>query len=198
MSRKKIPHNGIFHYLNSTFNFRMALVYKIQEFLKRKFDKKKINLKDFARKSAIPYSTVINITKGFRLNTDISNILKIANYFRCSIDEVIGRNDYITLPNTRDLVFHEITSEEIITNIKNFLENEVKKQNLNLYKLSTEIGFSNNSLHSFVNKREQKTLDSRIAVALADYFQVSLDEMVGRIKPNTSDNDEPSQQHTNE
>ncbi len=176
----------------------MALVYKIQEFLKRKFDKKKINLKDFARKSAIPYSTVINITKGFRLNTDISNILKIANYFRCSIDEVIGRNDYITLPNTRDLVFHEITSEEIITNIKNFLENEVKKQNLNLYKLSTEIGFSNNSLHSFVNKREQKTLDSRIAVALADYFQVSLDEMVGRIKPNTSDNDEPSQQHTNE
>ncbi|OZG31648.1 hypothetical protein [Rickettsia endosymbiont of Culicoides newsteadi] len=62
-----------------------------------------------------------------------------------------------------------------------------------MYTLSTEIGFSNNSLHSFVNKREQKTLDSRIAVALADYFQVSVDEMIGRIKPATSD-DESSQQ----
>ncbi|WP_341750727.1 helix-turn-helix transcriptional regulator [Candidatus Tisiphia endosymbiont of Sialis lutaria] len=177
----------------------MALVYKIQEFLKRKFGKKKINLKDFSRKSSIPYTTVTDITKGYKLNPDISNILKIANYFRCSIDEVIGRNDYTTLPNIRNLAFHEITSEEIITNIRKFLENKVKKQNLDLYKLSIDIGFGIKLLHKFVNvNREQKTLYSEIIVALADYFQMSLDEMVGRIKPNTSDNDEPSQQHTNE
>ncbi|WP_367364649.1 helix-turn-helix domain-containing protein [Candidatus Tisiphia endosymbiont of Nedyus quadrimaculatus] len=176
----------------------MALVYKIQEFLKRKFDELNLERKGFARNSGIPYSTVINITKGHKLNTDISNILKIANYFRCSIDEVIGRNDYITLPNTKNLVFHEITLEEIITNIKRFLENKVKKQNLNLYKLSMDIGFSSNPLHSFVNgKREQKTLNSQIIVALADYFQISLDEMVGRIKPTTADNDEVSQQNSN-
>ncbi|WP_341757474.1 helix-turn-helix transcriptional regulator [Candidatus Tisiphia endosymbiont of Ditula angustiorana] len=176
----------------------MALVYKIQEFLKRKFDELNLKRTDFAKNSGISYPTVIDITKGYKLNPDISTILKIANYFRCSLDEVIGRNDYTILPNTRNLAFHEITSEEIITNIRRFLENKVTKQNLNLYKLSIDIGFSIKPLHRFVNvNREQKTFNSQIAVALADYFQISLDEMVGRIKPTTSDNNEPSQQNSN-
>ena len=96
----------------------MALVYKIQEFLKKKFDELNLKRKGFARNSDIPYPTVIDITKGLKLNPTINTMLKIANYFRCSIDEVIGRNYYIILPNTRNLVFHEITAEEIITNIK--------------------------------------------------------------------------------
>ncbi|MCC8416967.1 MAG: helix-turn-helix domain-containing protein [Rickettsia endosymbiont of Bryobia graminum] len=143
----------------------------------------KLKRKEFSRNSGIPYSTVIDITKGLKLNPTINNILKIANYFKCSIDEVIGRNEYITSPN------NEITSEEIIANIKKFLKDKVIEQNINLYKLSQIIGFSNNSLHSFVNSnRGQKTLNSQIVVALADYFQVSLDEMVGRVAP-TKDTD---------
>ncbi|MDD9335198.1 MAG: helix-turn-helix transcriptional regulator [Rickettsiaceae bacterium] len=194
--QEKYATNAYF-YLNSTFDVKMALVYKIQEFLKKKFDELNLKRKGFARNSGIPYPTVIDITKGLKLNPTINTMLKIANYFRCSIDEVIGRNDYIILPNTRNLVFHEITAEEIITNIKRFLENEVQKQNLNLYTLSIEIGFSSGSLHRFVNgKRKQKTLDSQIAVALADHFQISLDEMIGRIA-STKDTDKSSEQSSN-
>ncbi|WP_367364117.1 helix-turn-helix domain-containing protein [Candidatus Tisiphia endosymbiont of Nedyus quadrimaculatus] len=175
----------------------MALVHKIQEFLKKKFDELNLKRKEFSRKSGIPYSTVIDITKGLKLNPSINSILKIANYFRCPIDEVIGRNKYITLHSSKDFEFHEITLDEVTANIKHFLKNKVSNQNINLYKLSIDIGFSNNSLHSFVNSnREQKTLNNQIIVALADHFQISIDEMVGRIKPTTADNDEASQQNS--
>ncbi|MFU7503356.1 MAG: helix-turn-helix domain-containing protein, partial [Candidatus Tisiphia sp.] len=177
----------------------MALVHQIQEFLKKKFDELKLTRKDFAEQSGIPYSTVTNIMQCLKANPTISNILKIADYFKCSMDEVVGRNEYISLPNIESLEFYKITSSDITSNIKKFLIDKVKKQNLNLYKLGMTIGFSNNSLHSFVNSnREQKTLNSQIVVALADYFEISLDEMVGRIKPTTSSsNDKLSQQNSN-
>ena len=167
----------------------MALVHQIQEFLKKKFDELKLTRKDFAEQSGIPYSTVTNIMQGLKANPTISNILKIADYFKCSMDEVVGRNEYISLPNIESLEFYKITSSDITSNIKKFLIDKVKKQNLNLYKLGMTIGFSNNSLHSFVNSnREQKTLNSQIVVALADYFEISLDQMIGRIAP-TKDTD---------
>ncbi|MFU7500297.1 MAG: helix-turn-helix domain-containing protein [Candidatus Tisiphia sp.] len=60
---------------------------------------------------------------------------------------------------------------------------------MNLHNLARNIGFSNNSLSGFINSnRGQKTLNSQIVVALADYFQVSIDEMIGRIKPTTAVN----------
>ncbi|MCC8483059.1 MAG: helix-turn-helix transcriptional regulator [Rickettsia endosymbiont of Labidopullus appendiculatus] len=172
----------------------MTLVKEIQNFLRSKFEELKLTRKIFSRESGIPYNTITSILNGLSSSTQMYNILKIANYFNCSIDEVVGRSQYISLPNTENPEFCKIIPSDIISNIKKFLIDKAKKQNLNLYKLSMDIGFGNNSLNSFVNgKRKQETLDSRIAVALADYFQVSVDEMIGRIKPATSD-DESSQQ----
>lgn len=167
----------------------MALVYKIQEFLKKKFNELNLKRKDFSRNSGIPYPTVVDITKGVKLNPSISNILKIANYFRCPTDEVIGRDQYITLHSSKGFEFNKITSDVVIDNLKQFLKNKVKNHNINLHNLSIDIGFSYNALNSFVNgNRGQKTLNSQIVVALANYFQVSLDEMIGRVKPTTAVN----------
>ncbi|MCC8372348.1 MAG: helix-turn-helix transcriptional regulator [Rickettsia endosymbiont of Pseudomimeciton antennatum] len=173
----------------------MTLVKEIQKFLRLKFEELKLTRKTFSKESGIPYNNITSILNGLSSSTQMYNILKIANYFKCSMDEVVGRNQYISLPNTKSLEFYEIIPSDITSNIKRFLIDKAKKQNLNLYKLSMDIGFGNNSLNNFVNgKRKQKTFNSQIAVALADYFQVSLDEMVGRIKPATSDNNESSQQ----
>ncbi len=171
----------------------MTLVKKIQQFLESKFEELKLTRKELSKQSGISYNNITSIMNGLSSTTQMYNILKIADYFNCSMDEVVGRNQYLSLPNTESPEFCKITPSDIISNIKKFLIDKAEKQNLNLYKLSIEIGFSNNSLHSFVNgKREQKTFNSQIAVALADYFQVSVDEMVGRIKPATSDNDKLS------
>ncbi|WP_250311829.1 helix-turn-helix domain-containing protein [Rickettsia endosymbiont of Oedothorax gibbosus] len=174
----------------------MALVYKIQEFLEKKFNELKLKRKDFVEQSGIPYSTITHIMKGLILNPTINHILKIANYFNCSLDEVIGRTQYALPIHTKN--FRTISSNDISNNLKKYIKDKVKKQNINLYTLGRDIGFSNNSLRGFNDNREQKIFNSQIIIALADYFQVSLDEMVGRVDPAISDNDEPSQQHTNE
>ncbi|WP_425363595.1 helix-turn-helix domain-containing protein [Candidatus Tisiphia endosymbiont of Hybos culiciformis] len=168
----------------------MALVYKIQEFLEKKFSELKLTRKDFVEQSGIPYSTVTHIIKGLIINPTINHIFKIASYFNCSLDEVIGRTQYVS-PVHRN--FRTISSNDISDNLKKYVEDKAKSQNINLYTLGRDIGFSNNSLRGFIKgTREQKTFNSQIIIALADYFQISLDEMVGRIKPATSDNDKLS------
>ncbi|WP_425362571.1 helix-turn-helix transcriptional regulator [Candidatus Tisiphia endosymbiont of Hybos culiciformis] len=169
----------------------MTLVKEIKQFLKSKFKELKLTRKDFSEQSGIPYNSITNIMNELKSSPKMYNIFKIAHYFKCSMDEVVGRNQYVSLPNTKSPEFFEIIPTDITFNIKKFLIDKTKEHNLNLYKLGMDIGFSSGSLHSFVNK-EQKTLNSQIVVALADYFQVSLDEIIGRIKPTTSDNDKPS------
>lgn len=51
-----------------------------------------LNRKQFAEKSGIPYTTVIGWTKLNRL-PDYSALLKLADYFNCSVDFLVGRQD---------------------------------------------------------------------------------------------------------
>ncbi len=53
---------------------------------------KHLNRKQFAEKSGIPYTTIIGWTKLNRL-PDFSALIKIADFFHCSIDFLVGRQD---------------------------------------------------------------------------------------------------------
>ncbi|WP_425364115.1 helix-turn-helix domain-containing protein [Candidatus Tisiphia endosymbiont of Hybos culiciformis] len=163
----------------------MALVYKIQEFLKKKFDELKLERKDLVQKTNISYPTICKIMNLSLPNPEIGTILKIANYFKCSMDEVVGRNEYVTQDKYE---FIDISLSNITSNLRNFINNKLQEQNLNPYKLGRYIGFSENPIQGFVKKNSvQKKLRSEVAVALADYFQISLDEMIGRIDPADDD-----------
>jgi transcriptional regulator with XRE-family HTH domain len=160
----------------------MTLVKNIQKFLKLKFEVLKLKRKDFSEDSGIPYGNITSIMNQLRSNPQMHIILKIANYFECSIDEVVGRSGYLSLSQVKE-ISKDLSASDINNNLKDFLKGKVATQNINIYTLGKEIGF-NHSINSFINgKRAQKTLSSQIVVALADHFQVSLDEMVGRIKP---------------
>ncbi|WP_375319181.1 helix-turn-helix domain-containing protein [Candidatus Tisiphia endosymbiont of Oplodontha viridula] len=164
----------------------------IKKFLKLKLKNRKLKRKDFVQGSGIPSSTLGNITKSEHYSPTLRSIIIIADYFECSIDEVVGRNIYNSL-NTENYIFQIVDSERIGINLKNFLTEKVKKLNLNSYKLSRELGFNEHIIHDFIKEDSlQQTLGSAVTIALADYFQVSVDEMIGRIKPTTSENDEAS------
>lgn len=171
----------------------MALVHQIQIFLKQKLKDNNLKRKTFAQESNILYQTVCNIINCIRANPELETILKIANYFKCSMNEVIGRNEYVSI-NQKDCNFQIISSEDINTNLRQFLNKKLKEKNINPYQLGITIGFGQDVIPKFLKESNptKKILTSIVAVALADYFQVSLDEMVGRIKPTTSDNNEPS------
>lgn len=51
-----------------------------------------LNRKQFAEKSGIPYTTVIGWTKLNRL-PDYTAMIRIADFFKCSIDYLVGRQD---------------------------------------------------------------------------------------------------------
>ena len=53
---------------------------------------KGLNRKQFAESSGIPYTTIIGWTKLNRL-PDYSALIKIADFFQCSIDYLVGRQD---------------------------------------------------------------------------------------------------------
>lgn len=76
----------------------MTLVKEIQKFLGLKFEILKLKRRDFSEGSGIPYNNIItSVMNGLRSNPQMHTILKIANYFDCSIDEVVGRSEHIPL-----------------------------------------------------------------------------------------------------
>ena len=58
-----------------------------------------LNRKQFAEQSGIPYTTVIGWTKLNRL-PDYTALIKIADFFQCSIDYLAGRQDDFGNPHS--------------------------------------------------------------------------------------------------
>lgn len=126
----------------------MALVHQIQIFLKQKLKDNNLKRKTFAQKSNILYKTVCNIINSVRSNPELDTILKIANYFKCSMDEVIGKNENSSV-NQKDYNFQIISSEDINTNLRHFLNKKLKEKNINPYQLGITIGFSQEVIPKF-------------------------------------------------
>lgn len=95
-----------------------------------------LNRKQFSEKSGIPYTTVIGWTKLNRL-PDYTALIKIADFFNCSIDYLAGRqDDYgslyspVEVSQTEQILlknFRKLNSENrelIIKLTKNLIKNE--------------------------------------------------------------------------
>ncbi|WP_250310540.1 helix-turn-helix domain-containing protein [Rickettsia endosymbiont of Oedothorax gibbosus] len=164
----------------------MAIVHLIQKFLKRKLLENRLTKREFSRQSGVPYNTLFQILHALRSNTNLATIIKIANYFSCSIDEVVGRKKYISKNNYNN---NDIILSNYNFKLRNFIVYKIKEQNLNPYQLSKYLGFSETVIWQFINDDKiTRTLNSSVILALADYFQVSIDEMIGRVKPTTTVN----------
>lgn len=72
----------------------MALATKVKEFLEEKLRQEKIDRKYLAEVTDVPYTTISRIMRAEvsrEFNPEIETILKIARYFKCTMDEVIKR-----------------------------------------------------------------------------------------------------------
>ena len=153
--------------------------------LKKKLIKEHLTRKIIAIESGISYSKICDLVIAKYTSPELKTLLEIANYFNCAIDEIIGRNHYIK----NKQIFYKISAQDMIVNLKQFLIKKIKENNLNSYTLSKNTSLSNNAIRYFLKESNtNKTLGSAVTVALADYFQVSLDEMIGRVEPTTAVN----------
>ena len=112
------------------------------------------------------------------LGPDFKNILKIADYFNCTIEEVLKRKNNLS----GNIGITTLSLDEINSNLKNFIKEKLTSLSLNPYELSKNCGFSSDAIRHFIRQNNsQKTLGIAITVAIADYFKVSIDEMIGRV-----------------
>ncbi len=172
----------------------MTLVNNIQIFLIGKLKEYNLKRKDFAKKIGISYTAVNQLINAQRLNPDIATILKIAKCCNCTIDKVIGRKikkDSNKVRNnapaeSEKYKFNDISLEEALLNLKNFINKKLKEENLKPKELSRKIGFSESPIVEFINNTT-KSLSTEVILALANYFKVSIDEMIGRIPPSNQE-----------
>lgn len=162
-------------------NNSMHTVPQIRKFLEKKFKIYNLTRNTFAEKSNIPYRNISYILTGNRKNISLTTIIKIASYFNCSIDEVVGRENYIS--NTHYKYYDSNTVlDNYNKNLQQFLYTKIQEHKLNPYKLSQILGFNDNAIARFINDHtNKKTLTTPIIVTIADYFDVLIDNMIGRL-----------------
>ncbi|HJD66860.1 MAG TPA: helix-turn-helix domain-containing protein [Rickettsia endosymbiont of Bembidion nr. Transversale] len=157
----------------------MDVANNIKIFLTDKLHQFKINRKKFAGLVGISYHTICQIFHN-RTNPSIITIIKIANYFNCSIDEIIGRKNFIS-QNEYKTIDVVLGSWNIY--LKDFIKEKLNSDNINPYKFSENIGFDHETIVKFINDTSPtRTLNTTIIVAISDYFNISIDKMLGRIK----------------
>lgn len=113
-------------------------------------------------------------------NPDFMTIVKIADYFSCSIDQIIGRRGFKPEIN-RTVHFNNLDLHYIHNNLYTFLKEKVVQYNISTYFLSKNIGFSKTTIHCFLKANSpNKMLSTDAIIAIADYFNVSVDYIIGR------------------
>lgn len=84
-------------------------------------DERNLNRKQFAEQSGIPYTTVIGWTNLNRL-PDYSALLKISDFFQCSVDYLVGRQNYYDYtPPTNSLSKQE---QKLLINYRKLSQND--------------------------------------------------------------------------
>ncbi|MFP3011951.1 MAG: helix-turn-helix transcriptional regulator [Rickettsia sp.] len=152
-------------------NIKIFLTYKLHQF--------KINRKNFAGLVGISYHTICQIFHN-RTNPSIITIIRIANYFNCSIDEIIGRKNFISHNEYKTI---DVVLDSWNIYLKDFIKEKLNSDNINPYKFSENIGFDHETIVKFINDTSPtRTLNTAIIVAISDYFNISIDQMLGRIK----------------
>lgn len=125
-----------------------------------------LSVKEFSEKIGIYESTVYNYMRGSR-QPNLKLLIKIADYFSCSADYLLGRvSEYGEVAYRACPPF----PQQLAFLIKYF--------GINKYRLCKEVPITHSVIYAWQNGQSVPTLD--YAVKLADYFHCSVDFIVGR------------------
>ncbi|WP_341756400.1 MULTISPECIES: helix-turn-helix transcriptional regulator [unclassified Candidatus Tisiphia] len=150
----------------------------IKDFLAEELKKRGLKVSELAEHAGIPQTTMRGMLENRR--PEIKNIIKLANYFDCSIDKMLGREEFVSSEKQQ---YAQLSPEELSANLKSFINKELVKNNLTQYELGSKIGRSDDAVRPFLREGDnnQKMLTTETVVAVADYFKVSIDGVLGRV-----------------
>lgn len=153
-------------------------VLNIRNFLQTKFNKTKLKRTEFANKSGVPYRKLCHILNCTRKNVNIETIIKIANYFDCSIEQVLGLDNANYNKKYTDI---NVVLENFNKNLQQFIKEKISEKNINPYTLSKEIGFNENVVKRYIDDETHNiTLSVPVIIGLSHYFNITIDKMIKR------------------
>ncbi|MFP3013061.1 MAG: helix-turn-helix domain-containing protein [Rickettsia sp.] len=157
----------------------MDISLRLQKFLSQKIKISKIQPKDLMIGTSLSRSTISKLLSAVLLNPNIITVVKIATFFECDIDEVLGRKKFIHHDKIQPYV--PLTLNDIKSNLTSFLEIKLHQYNMTEYILEKNCRLGSSTITHFINTNNNRMLSTKVIVKLADYFQISIDEMIGRI-----------------
>ena len=141
----------------------------MDKFLKRLYELKTDNItfEELSIELGINKSTIYSWTSKSNM-PKLNNIIAISNYFKCSIEYLLGRTDNLDELPAKDCPPFYIQLEKILTS-KN-----LKKTHLRNKKV-----ISRGLAESIFDKHASPCIEN--VVKIADYLNISVDELVGRV-----------------
>ncbi|MCC8419244.1 MAG: helix-turn-helix transcriptional regulator [Rickettsia endosymbiont of Glossina mortisans submortisans] len=168
----------------------MSIITQLESFLQERFKNDKTLKKELILNAKISAPTISKILSKKYRNPRLPVILKLADYFKCSIDEVLGRENFIN--DNKNINF--VSLEKVTFNLRKYIQNKIDKLKLNKYQLGIDLGFNEHIIFDFIkDESNQKTLGAAAIIALADYFEVSIDEMIGRVSPSNQESQQTTE-----
>lgn len=158
----------------------------IKNFLNKKIQEEKLSVSQLAKLTDIPGTTMREMLNNRR--PEIKNIVKIADYFNCSIDEILFNQATLSERNPDNQIIHtKLSLQELNTNLKKFVQGRLKEDNINQYNLGKTIGHSDDVVRRFLREdgNDKKMLSTDVVVTLAKHYNTNIDKMLGRSSNST-------------
>lgn len=162
---------------------------ELSTFFERKLRDGNFDRKTFAQATNIPKSILDKVLnkRPYSVNKviesrppqiTIKSLLLIANHLNCSIDEMLGRNSFI--PHVKG-DFKQISSEGAMSSVREFISERLQESGLTIFELSKNCGFGKDTFSKFMKGGDsQAAMSTSAVIAIADYFNVPIDGLLGR------------------
>jgi transcriptional regulator with XRE-family HTH domain len=155
----------------------MSFLKNIQNFLKESLKEANLKRKVFVEESGIPYTTYDRLIKKTPKHIELSTLLKIADYFHTSLDQIIKKG-FKTQDST--ISFNTSSLDVIALNARRSIQQQLIEKGLTPYQLGANCDLGENTIPNFLSGKT-KALQVSTLIKVADYFEISLDDMIGRV-----------------
>ncbi|AAY62280.1 unknown (plasmid) [Rickettsia felis URRWXCal2] len=159
----------------------MSIGQNLQKFLTQKISDMKIKKKDFIMKCGIKQPVFNKILDGSLTNPKLTTITKLADFCNASIDEILGRAPKYY--SSKKQTFNPINSHSITNNLLSVVKNTMTDLDISAYQLAKRIHVSSNTLNMFLDPNVSATPGAATTLALANFLDASIDDMIGRRPP---------------
>lgn len=127
---------------------------------------KKCSNAEFAKRTGVNKSVISNIAN-YGIIPSVRSLIKIADYLNVSLDYLLARSDDPTFERTDN----PATFQERMSLL-------IEERKVKIADITNKGTFSRNSIHVWIKRNNLPSLE--YAGQLAEYFEVSLDFLLGR------------------